>query len=78
MFLHYYVDSRPHHKHEVHHEGCNTLPPMEHRQYLGMFETPNQAATMARVVYEEASNCKRCSKVRLKNESHSLSAKIPK
>jgi len=68
MFLHYYIDTRPHHKHAVHHEGCASMPPLEYRQYLGMFETSKNAVTMAKVVFDSASPCKHCSKVHLKKE----------
>lgn len=64
MFLHYYVDTQTqHNKREVHHEGCSKMPPMSHRQYLGMFESCEKATAMAKVVYTNASNCPACTKV---------------
>lgn len=68
MFLHYYIDTRPHHKHAVHHTGCTVIPSLEHRQYLGMFETPAKAVAIARVVFDSASLCKQCSKIQIKKE----------
>lgn len=66
MFLHYYVDTRPHHKHSVHHEGCANMPPIEFRQYLGMFESIGQATAMAKVVYDRATQCSHCAKIHTK------------
>lgn len=63
MFLHYYVDTRSHHKHAVHHEGCPSMPGLEHMQYLGMFEACSQAVTMARIVYLPATACQSCARI---------------
>lgn len=62
MVMHYYVDIRPHHKHQVHREGCTIIPSIQYLQYLGMFETSDKAVAMARVVYEHATSCKKCAK----------------
>lgn len=66
MFLHYYVDVRPHHKHQVHHEGCDHMPQMEYRQYLGMFEACAKAVAMAKVIYSTAVGCRSCEKAHVK------------
>lgn len=66
MFLHYYVDKRPHQKHTVHHVGCAAMPAMEYRQYLGMFETCDKAVAMAQVVYPAATACATCVRIHVK------------
>jgi len=42
------------------------MPPIEFRQYLGMFESIGQATAMAKVVYDRATQCSHCAKIHTK------------
>jgi hypothetical protein len=46
--------------HEVHRATCSWLPELENRQYLGDFETSQQAVREAKKYYNQVNGCYYC------------------
>jgi hypothetical protein len=59
----YYVHKLPQSNgdHEVHAEGCQWMPKLENRQYLGEHNTCVTAVTTARLYFNRVNGCKNCS-----------------
>ena len=47
--------------HEVHKEGCDYMPEVENRKYLGEFTICHDAVEIAKTIYSQANGCKYCS-----------------
>ena len=58
----YYVNKNPQGNgdHEVHKEGCNWMPLIDYRIYLGEFNNCRDAVTSAKVYYSLADGCHYC------------------
>lgn len=47
--------------HEVHREGCDTLPHLDNQLPLGSHDTCESAVAMAKTIFPQADGCARCS-----------------
>jgi hypothetical protein len=47
--------------HEVHKEGCEWMPKLENRHYLGEFASCHPAVEKAKEILPTADGCKHCS-----------------
>lgn len=61
--LSYYVNKNAQStgEHEVHHEKCAVLPEGKNMEYLGQFDTCQEALKEARKRYSNVDGCKYCS-----------------
>ena len=64
MLYHYYVNKNstgnPNYNHEVHKDGCQWMPSVENRIYLGYFSSCSEALTEARKHYANVDGCVTC------------------
>ena len=61
---HYYVNknAQGNGDHEVHKEGCQYMPTVLNRIYLGLFENCHKAVAAARKHYSQVNGCYWCSR----------------
>ena len=59
---HYYANDNPQStgEHEVHKEGCQFMPEILNRTYLGMFSSCGEALEAARQKYDNVDGCFFC------------------
>lgn len=59
----YYVNkqAQPNGDHEVHENGCQWMPSLENREYLGDFSSCAPAVAEAKKKYPKADGCATCS-----------------
>lgn len=60
--MRFYVNKNAHTNgdHEVHRSKCSRLPDAENRQYLGDFNSSQEAVKEAQKFYGQVNNCKNC------------------
>ena len=58
----YYVNknAQPTGEHEVHKDGCNYMPALENRVYLGYFDNCKDAVKEAKKKYDDIDGCYYC------------------
>jgi len=61
---HYYVHTLVDENgdHEVHKEGCDKMPNIENRTYLGIFSSCREAVKKAKEIYPRSNGCYWCSR----------------
>lgn len=64
MFKHYYVNNNEQKNgdHEVHASGCDWLPDLGNRSYLGYFSSCAAAVNEAKKIFKQSNGCYYCSK----------------
>ena len=62
MYNHYYVNKNKDAQgnHEVHKEGCNKMPALQNREYVGYFNNAHDAVRKAKQTYPTADGCYWC------------------
>lgn len=67
MASYYYVDknSKRDGQHHVHTKGCQHLPTLAQRQFLGTFYHSRHAVKVARYYYPQVGSCEDCCQVQL-------------
>ena len=56
----YYVNTK-NYNHEVHREGCSSMPNPENRKFLGIYTNCHDAVREAKRTYSDADGCRICS-----------------
>jgi len=54
--------AQPNGDHEVHEANCHHLPAVEHRKYLGHFESCAPAVSEAKKTYPQSNGCYFCAR----------------
>lgn len=64
MYYHYYVNKlttgNPNYNHEVHKSTCYYMPSLANREYLGYFNSCNEAIKEAKKRYTNVDGCAIC------------------
>lgn len=60
IYMNYYVNTQ-NYNHEVHADGCSSMPNPENRKYLGNYTNCRDAVREAKRTYPDADGCRICS-----------------